>query len=267
MTQDSSTNRVLFITEVGSAAWKMNHPLSDSDRFVCYLMPTKDILRGRMKLVPNVEYTDPDHYTASEPDINDVVLDGNSHFSAGSGVGPEKIDRSSHELGKVVNEVVKNNSNFLFGIYSPIVLNPIQDPSDYMEHGPSDETEWFSTFKYLAAQCMSKVVYNPINGMAVHNKIKYYDSGKDKGWRREKTARTIVRTCNFGIAVLEGRGFVFDSVPPLGDKESVEVENALVRLKAARDASALPARPTKEAEDDLREFLYKTRLANLEEDG
>lgn len=231
-------NKVLFTTNVGSHLWRMERPESDFDLFRCYVTPTADILRGRVHLVPNSPDT---------PNDGDQIVDGNSHFSAG-GKTESKTDVSSHELNKVVNEVLKNNANFLWGVFSPIVVD-VHDPA------------WLKELQRLSLDCASKVLYHPIAGMAHHNKAKYFDSGKDKGWRRDKTANTIVRTCNFGVAMLEGRGPVFE--PSTGNDEA-SVEAALVRLKAARDASKLPDRPTPEAEAALREFLYATRMRELQ---
>lgn len=237
-------NTILFETEVGSAAWRMNHAMSDSDRFVCYQMPTSAILRGRVKLIPRQHPPDPPE------DLSDQIVDGNAHFSPGTGEGSAKIDRSSFELNMVVNEILKNNANFIWGVFSPI------------RHYVRDQ-DWFNAFRDLCGNCMSKTIYHPINGMAMHNKAKYYDTGKDKGWRRDKTANAIVRTCNFGVAVLEGRGFQFE---PTSGNDVEQVEDALARLKDARDKSKLPDRPTEYAEYGLREFLFRTRVRALNDE-
>ena len=81
---------ILFETVVGSHAWNMNKPTSDIDIFQIYQVPTKDILSG--------------------------ILRQNSHFTKG-----EDKDESRHEIGVVIEQLLKGNFNFVVGICSPIV--------------------------------------------------------------------------------------------------------------------------------------------------
>ncbi len=81
----------LFVTNVGSHMWQMNHPGSDVDLFVAVLAPTKSILRGEFNDQSKVEYSGP-------------------------------TDKQYHELGRIVDQVLRNNWNYLSGVMSPIVV-------------------------------------------------------------------------------------------------------------------------------------------------
>jgi len=80
----------LFSTLVGSHVWRMNHAESDIDLFVCYVAPSTDFLIGKTH--------------------------NKSHCSNIGGV-----DRSSSEIGKIVNQLLKNNINYLIYVLSPRV--------------------------------------------------------------------------------------------------------------------------------------------------
>ncbi len=72
--------------------WQMDHPGSDTDLFIAVLAPTKAILRGELN-----------------PDISWVNY-----------TGPK--DENYHELGRIVQQVLRGNWNYVSGVMSPIVL-------------------------------------------------------------------------------------------------------------------------------------------------
>lgn len=87
-----SSHEILFKTNVGSHMWKMNNEDSDLDVFECYILETREILKGR---VPTSHFTQ---------DIEN------------------KIDTQRQEISKVTSEIIKSNLNYIGYIFSPIVL-------------------------------------------------------------------------------------------------------------------------------------------------
>src|SRR5437773_12079049 len=86
-----SQMKELFVTNVGSHMWQMNHPGSDVDLFVAVLAPTKSILRGEFNDQSQAEYSAP-------------------------------LDRQYHALGRIVAQLLRTNWNYLSGVMSPIVV-------------------------------------------------------------------------------------------------------------------------------------------------
>ena len=72
--------------------WQMDHPGSDIDLFIAVLAPTNAVLRGEIN--PDVSWV---NYTGAK-------------------------DQNYHELGRIVQQALKGNWNYLSGVMSPIVL-------------------------------------------------------------------------------------------------------------------------------------------------
>lgn len=196
---------------VGSHMWGVQHEGSDEDHFLCYLVPTKGILSG--ELVFPVRF---------------------SHFEHG-----EMRDTSAHEAQSVVEQLIKGNVNFLWGVMSPIVVKT---------------SDWHEELKEIVRRNLAKNCYDSIHGLAVHNYKKYIESGKDAS---EKRCNTIARTINFGILILTRGEFKFVAVTratPDIIVKGIEV------LDEAHNASELPEKPN---EAEYREWLFKLRLADL----
>lgn len=87
-----SNHEILFRTNVGSHMWNMNHEQSDTDIFECYILPTREILKGRLPV---------SHFTHDEEN---------------------KLDTQRQEISKVTSEIIKSNLNYVGYIFSPIVL-------------------------------------------------------------------------------------------------------------------------------------------------
>ncbi len=131
---------VLWETNVGSHAWKMNHPGSDLDLFRCYVASSRDILSG-------------------------AVAPGGTHFNHG-----EEVDVQSHEIGAWVEQLLKMNLNYLIGLFSPIVLKerPNWPGPTYLEE-----------LREIVRANLSRQAYFSIHGMIVKNKRKYLDGQAD----------------------------------------------------------------------------------------
>lgn len=90
------SNEILFRTNVGSHMWKMNQENSDTDIFECYILPTKEILKGK---IPG------NHFTQDEEN---------------------RIDIQRQEISKLTSEIIKSNINYIGYIFSPIVLEGVE---------------------------------------------------------------------------------------------------------------------------------------------
>jgi len=201
------TNTV-FKTVVGSHMWGMNHKDSDIDYFICYSVPTRDILSG----VANIKSSHTKHGIA---------------------------DYAKHEVGIVVNQLLKGNVNFLWGVMSPVV---------------EKSSKWHRELKRIVKKNVSKNCYNSIYGLAVHNYKKYIESGRDVS---EKRCNIIARTIEFGINLLSSRKIVFR---PVHSATPEMIENMLDCLYGALLDSSLPDKPN---EKPFREWLLNYRLMIL----
>lgn len=207
----------LWTTNVGSHAWKMNRPDSDIDLFTACVVPTVDILSGRNR----------GH--------------GSHNFQS------EDEDHVSHEIGKIVNELIKGNINFLVGTLSNLI---IYQQNDYL-------TE---LRQILEEHGQTKACTHSIKGLAVHNYRKYIvNCNTDKKDQLlTKKCNMINRTLLFGINVLEGSGFIFTSIKnqtPHDVKELIDYfDDAIIN-------SPLPETTDKKPFQD---WLLRVRLKELE---
>lgn len=81
--------------------WSMNHENSDTDIFECYILQTKEILKGRI---------------------------ATSHFTQDK---ENKIDTQRQEISKVTSEIIKSNINYIGYIFSPLVLEGVEFLDSY----------------------------------------------------------------------------------------------------------------------------------------
>lgn len=204
----------LFSTLVGSHAWGMNHSQSDKDLFVCYAAPSSDFLTGIS------------HVRSHRSDINGV-------------------DRTSTEIGKVINQLLKNNINYLVCVLSP--------KTEFTT--PAHRKLKILTYANLHREC-----YRSIKGFA-HDEFR---DKVDKGERdTQKVRRSILRTLMFGSVLLRTGMTVFN--PVTWDVEIDELDNAFEDLDQSYEHTVLPDRPL--APDKLLNWLLEIRIANLWENG
>ena len=207
---DRSKFEELFITNVGSHMWKMDHPGSDIDLFVALLAPTKAILRGEFNERSKVEYS-------------------------GS------VDKQYHELGRIVDQIIKNNWNYLSGVMSPIVVK---------------DWELLAELRRLTILNYSKSAYHSIRGLAEHNYQKYIINERDDSVKR---CNTIARTIIMGSKLLY-EGII--EYRPVTATSPADIPKLIDELDFALKESPLPDKP--EHEDELREFLYGVRMMSRE---
>ena len=199
-----------FTTVFGSDIWGMRHSKSDMDLFRVYVVSTEDILKG--------------------------VANTRSKF-----IQKDNIDIALHEIGKVIDQLLKDNMNFIIGVMSPIIVE-VYNPVLFYE------------LRSIVRRNISKNCYHSIHGMAVHNYRKYVESGLDKS---ETRCNKILRVLRFGQRLLRENQIVFEPVAG-GTPEIVEEE--LKILEIAYKNSKLPEKPN---EEEFREWLYNLRIHEL----
>jgi len=201
----------LFSTLTGSHVWNMQHGNSDKDLFVCYAAPSTDFLIGKTH--------NKGHHSTSE-----------------------SVDRTSMEIGKVVNQVLKGNVNYLVYVLSPVIEFTT----------PQHKILVNLTYMNLSRKC-----YGSIRGFAYgefKNKV-----GINNEKDTQKVRRSIMRTINFGITLL-GYGVV-EFTPVLHDVEIKEIENGFKNLDHAYEHTVLPDESIHEKE--MFDFLLNIRMKNL----
>ena len=208
----------LWTTNVGSHAWSMNDSESDIDHFDVYITSSKKILNGS-------------------------IIHSNSHHSGNS--NPGEVDLVSHEIGKVINELIKGNINYLIGTLSPIVVSQHEKYLDVLK-------------KIVVDNCQSTICSNSIKGLAIHNYNKYIKcNSKLTDKHLTKKCNLINRTLLFGINILKGNGFVFT---PIKDQTPDDVVIMLNNFNTALDSSILPNSIN---EQPFRNYLLQLRLREL----
>lgn len=210
--QSTDQMKELFVTNVGSHMWQMNHPGSDVDLFVAVLAPTKSILRGEFNDQSKVEYSGP-------------------------------TDKQYHELGRIVDQILRNNWNYLSGVMSPIVIK-----------------DWprLSELRRLTTMNYSRRAYHSIKGLAEHNYQKYIVNERDNSVKR---CNTIARTIIMGSKLLR-EGVI--EYRPISGTSPKDIPKFIDELDLALKESPLTEDP--QYEDELREFLYDVRVSALEEE-
>lgn len=208
-------NIKLFTTTCGSHVWKMNTETSDIDLFTVYIVPSKSILDG----------TNHGH---------------NSHFSTS-----DTEDNVSHEIGKVIAELIKGNINFLVGILSPIVTYQYKSYLDDLK-------------ELIISNCQTKACVNSIRGLAIHNYKKYIiGSDTAKEYDITKKCNNINRNLLFGMNVLCSDGFKF---VPLLHQTPEDVKFMLSEFDKCVINSKLPEKTNPEL---FRKYLLDIRLKEL----
>jgi len=199
---------ILFVTKVGSHVWRMDTEKSDTDLFQVYVTPTKDILRGKANT--------------------------KSKFIHG-----HDADLAVHEVGTVIEQLLKGNLNFIIGVMSPLIVETSKEHQELRE---------------IVSRNLAKNCYHSIRGMAIHNYKKYIETGRDVS---ENRCNKIIRVLRFGTTLLEDGEIVFEP-------SSTGTPNAILgwlnALDGAYNSSSLPEKPN---EEEYREWLLKVRLKYL----
>jgi len=205
--------KTLGRTMIGSHIWNMNHENSDEDYFEIYLDSTKNLFRGTPK--------------------------NKSTFTT------KPVDLHKHELGKVVEQLLKGNINFLIGVTSPIVI---------------ESTKTFEELKKITYRNISKKTYHSIRGMAISNYKKYVgESNLDDVTNvevPEHKCNQIIRAIQFGITLLKYRKLEYK---PFKGGTPALIQSKIKELDEVYEKSTIPDEPN---EEEFRDFLERTRKAD-----
>jgi hypothetical protein len=145
------------------------------------------------------------------------------------------------EIGHLVNLLMKGNVNMVWAVCSPIV------------HRHSNTLD---RLKVLTESQLSKDSYASIKGMATSQ---FLDAEKRAEVRtKEKSLATCVRTLNFGVGLLYGRGCAF---LPFWNATETMCKQSFEYLELAMKASTLPVHPRY---DLFTDFLLAVRCIEIE---
>ena len=248
---------VLFRTIVGSHMWNQQHEKSDKDMFECYIVDTRSILLG------------------------------NRH-DKGKHTKRDNEETTSHEIGKVIKELLKGNINFLWGVTS--------NKFDFVNTN-IDPNMW--DLRKIVRENLSKSTVHSIRGFAIHNLKHWFGIELDvvhsvgqfrKGYiivekslprltpkdkKYWKILNTCARTLDFGIRLLRhnGDGFYCYFDNPRSAKSPGDILLLLGELEEAYRESSLPEKPDPKPFEDFlidirkRELLFNIIFHILEEDN
>jgi len=203
----------LWKTQIGSHLWKMNHEGSDNDYFTVHIVPSEDILNGSItKLSSKV-----------------MKIEGD--------------DFVSHEVGKVVDEIIKGNVNFLTGIMSNII---VYDRSCYL----------YELRDLIKEYGQTKACVHSIKGIAMGNYTRYV-LGNENNPTINKRCGIINRSLLFSINLLSGEGFKF--VPVINTTPDDVCYMFEVFERAIETSNLFENTPPK----PFRDWLYNLRLDEL----
>jgi len=202
---------LLWQTNVGSHLWSMNRPDSDIDVYEAYQVPTEGILKG--------------------------IFRDNSHAREETHDG-KLWDIQSHEIGVIINQLLKGNMNHIWGVLSPQIIsvsNELLRLRDIVE-------------KNLAKNCARSIL-----GMATGNYYKYIVKEKIVGDELIKRTNMICRSLKFGIGIVELHKVSFE--PYIGG-DVTTIDILIKEMENATLNSTLPERPD---ENVFREYLLDLR--------
>jgi predicted nucleotidyltransferase len=229
---------VLFVTSVGSHLWGMNTQESDLDVFKVFVVPTRDFLAGTANVKSRFERI---------PPLTEII----EGYQLRSDL---PCDIASHEVGTVINQLLKGNINFICGVMSPIVLFQHSfnwDPKKLYAKSPFSLQAEIEKLRSIVVETISKNCYNSIKGMADANYRKYIISGVDQS---EHRCNTIARAVKFGIELLSSGNFVFSAVE---NTLPTDIPILISALDIAYKKSKLPEQPD---EKKYRDWLYEVRI-------
>ncbi len=222
--------KTLFKTVVGSHAWNMQRPDSDIDTFEGFIYPSKDILLG-------IQGKD------------SLVTHG------------EVNDESSHEIGVVIEQLLKGNFNFVVGVCSPVV--------------EEDKYGYLAELRDIVKRNLAKNIYHSTMGLAYHNYKKYIIGNEYRtvllnggeitnipkkiltSFEIQKKTNQVVRSLMFGHWILKENKINYFKI---ADQEPSEIQYWMNRLDEAYKLSELPESPDPK---EFRDFLYKLRIDEL----
>lgn len=154
------------------------------------------------------------------------------------------IDQKEQEIGHLVNKLIDGNVNAIWTVCTPLVMH---------------DHPYLHELREITVENLSKASYASIRGMT-YSQIADIEKRKDV-MPPFKSARTAMRTCHFGIFLLEQNRLDFNVKHLMGmNPEEKDARHSLDMLENAYESSKLPERPD---EKPFREFLFKIRMEQL----
>jgi len=217
---------VLFRTIVGSHMWGHHHSESDTDMFECYVVDTRSILLG-------------------------------NRYNKCKRTEGDNVETTSCEIGHVIEELLKGNINFLWGVMSP--------KFDFVTRNINPNV-W--DLRETVRENLSKNCVHSIRGFVIHNLKHWFGIELDavhsveqfnKGYvivkkklpklipedkKYWKILNTCARTLDFGIKLLRDGILDFDN--PRGAYSVGDIIILLGELEKAYNESPLPDKPDSE---------------------
>lgn len=213
MTLEEALHSSIFQSIVGSQSWGMARPDSDTDLFVVYTASPFDLLAGRTQ----------------HGSFFDQSVPG--------------VDYQVHEAGRVVEQILKGNVNFIQGITSPCSTVCNRQGFD---------------LRRLVMENPAQNCYESIRAMAKSNYKKYMERPEAEAFDPSpKRCGTIVRNLRFGATLLRTGRFEYRNPGPC---TVADVESAMEELEKAKAESTLPEAP---AEAPYREWLLNLRMSQV----
>jgi hypothetical protein len=223
--------RPIGLVVMGSHMWKNDTPESDVDAWAVVQEPTTRILRREGR------YQD-----------QSVFRSETEHKSP--------VDIHVHEIGRMVDQLLLGNINFVTGTLSPVVVHT---------------TPAFASLRAITRDNPSKALYGSVHGMAIQNFARYAGinrkSTKDKVLAELQFTPIEPRRCakmlsfiEFAIYYLEDGVHAFEK-PSLFEWTTEGVDAAIKELDAAYANSVLPDHPDPEP---FRQWLLRQRMDDFE---
>jgi len=216
----SDEELLFFKSCLGSHIWGMNHRYSDIDVGLVYLMNSRDVLLGKR--------VKPKHQLKG---YHDYVC---------------------YELGHVISHLLKGNVNFLWLVFSPIIMYEYKC--------------CLTELKKIVLENLSKNFYHSINGLANHNLHHLIEGINRKeiepySLKFKKKLNIIGRTLIFGINLFLHERCIFEKVDINSEEEIHKMWSFFQEL---HEKSKLPPAPNPKPFED---YLIKWRLQKMELDG
>lgn len=225
----------LFTTIIGSHMWGMERPDSDFDYSTVYMIESENVLLGK-----NIRGKQ------KKDGIDDITY---------------------YELLPFIENLIKMNCNYLWGVMSPIIKYEYKNA--------------LRELREITSTNLAKNAFFSINGMAKHNIYHFItglrnkegaDDTVNKRWTSKsreidpnsviykKKLNVIGRSLKFGINLLTWEKCLFEKVNIKTEEELYDLKN---KLNEAFKNSSLPEKPDKEP---FEKYLIKWRLYKLKKD-
>jgi len=221
------TKKRLWTTIIGSHMWGMEQEGSDLDVMEVYIAGSEEFLMRK-----------------------GGIYEGGKRSELYGGM----IDIVKYEIGFFIENLIKGNCNFIWGLMSPLVVfRKGASITSLQIDAYSNELE---ELREIFKDNLSKACYHSIKGLAMQNARKYLERDRHtKKWMKKLTL--ICRTVEFGINLIKNKKILFKKAD---DNTMYGYSSLMNKLDKAYEDSDLPE---KTDEQPFLDYLLKLRLENL----